>query len=166
MKTTVLLALGYSHELSRGLNCLSSFSFNYTSVAALASMSILYSYGLATGGPAVMVWGWLITSVMTVMAGAALGEICSTYPSAGSVYHWAAKLGEGKAPFWAFVAAWFNLLGEERVKDRLRYVGITPKAPCAMQPALAGNLASIVSTAYGFAEVCRPLPCRTGRGES
>lgn len=60
--------------------------------------------------PAVQVWGWVLTSVMTVLAGAALGEICSTYPTAGSVYHWAAEMDSG--PFWSFVTAWFNFFGE------------------------------------------------------
>lgn len=57
----VLREMGYRHELSRGFTQLSSFSFCYTSVAVLASLSMLYSYGLSTGGPAVMVWGWVST---------------------------------------------------------------------------------------------------------
>lgn len=50
---------------------------------------------------------------MTVLAGASLAEICSTYPSAGSVYHWSAEMGsKAHGPFWAFVTAWFNFLGK------------------------------------------------------
>lgn len=62
----VLREMGYRHELSRGFTRLSSFSFCYTSVAVLASLSMLYSYGLSTGGPAVMVWGWVSALEETV----------------------------------------------------------------------------------------------------
>jgi amino acid transporter len=84
----ILREMGYKQELRRGLNGLMSFSFCFTTVAVLSSISILYGYGLGTGGPAVLIWGWIITSVMTILIGCSMAEICSTYPSAGSVYHW------------------------------------------------------------------------------
>ena len=218
-----------------------SFSFCFTAVAVLSSISILYGYGLSTGGPAVMVrqplrhrwldtanprrtitpaggrpetrarlsgprpvcpcgprvwpfpagvclcsgrqiWGWIITSgkpslqgpalrfvveassaarvvpslggcaapcarlirpathftlclpvfcpyspVMTICIGCAMGEICSTFPSAGSVYHWAGQMGPPEwGPLSSFVCGWFNFLG---------------------------NAAGDASFAYGFANV-------------
>ena len=42
-----------------------------------------------------------------------MAEICSTYPSAGSVYHWAGMLappGQASA-FAAYITGWFNFLG-------------------------------------------------------
>lgn len=36
------------------------------------------SYALKTGGPACLVWGWLLTWGMTVACAFAMGEICST----------------------------------------------------------------------------------------
>ena len=35
-----------------------------------------------------MLWGWVLGSLFTICVGLNLAEICSTYPSAGSVYHW------------------------------------------------------------------------------
>lgn len=35
-------------------------------------------YALKTGGPACLVWGWLLTAVMTIVCALAMGEICST----------------------------------------------------------------------------------------
>jgi amino acid transporter len=69
-----------------------SFSFCFTAVAVISSSSLLFSYGLVTGGPAVMIWGWIIASVFTILVGLSMAEICSSYPSAGSVYHWAGML--------------------------------------------------------------------------
>ena len=41
-----------------------------------------------------------------------MAEICSTYPSAGSVYHWAGQLASKKhAPFFSYITGWFNFLG-------------------------------------------------------
>ena len=41
-----------------------------------------------------------------------LAEICSVYPSAGSVYHWAGMLASKKwAPTVCYITGWFNFLG-------------------------------------------------------
>eukprot|EP00455_Lapot_gusevi_P044400 TRINITY_DN553_c0_g2_i6.p1 TRINITY_DN553_c0_g2~~TRINITY_DN553_c0_g2_i6.p1 ORF type:complete len:382 (+),score=64.56 TRINITY_DN553_c0_g2_i6:133-1278(+) len=104
--------MGYKQELYRGFNAFMSFSFCFTAVACVSSISILFNYGLATGGPAVMVWGWVIASFFTMLVGAAMAEICSTFPSAGSVYHWAGMLASpSAAPFACFITGWFNLFG-------------------------------------------------------
>lgn len=41
-----------------------------------------------------------------------MGEICSAYPSAGSVYHWSAQLVPARyAPLASYVCGWFNFVG-------------------------------------------------------
>jgi amino acid transporter len=41
-----------------------------------------------------------------------MGEICSSYPSAGSVYHWAGMLAPpGYGPLFSYYCGWFNFLG-------------------------------------------------------
>eukprot|EP00475_Leptophrys_vorax_P009803 TRINITY_DN16495_c0_g3_i1.p1 TRINITY_DN16495_c0_g3~~TRINITY_DN16495_c0_g3_i1.p1 ORF type:complete len:551 (-),score=124.44 TRINITY_DN16495_c0_g3_i1:199-1851(-) len=123
----VLAKMGYKQDLFRGFNSFMSFSFCFTAVSVLSSIATLYGYGLATGGPSVLVWGWIISSIFTIFAGMALAEICSSYPSAGSVYHWAGLLAPpGWGPFLSYVTGWFNFLG---------------------------NAAGDASFAYGFASV-------------
>ncbi|KXS21769.1 amino acid transporter [Gonapodya prolifera JEL478] len=57
--------------------------------------------------------GWLIISVLTISNAASMAEICSTYPTAGGLYYWSAKLGgEVWGPFASWVNAWFNLVGQ------------------------------------------------------
>ena len=59
-----------------------------------------------------MMWGWIIGSFFTILVGLAMGEICSSYPSAGSVYHWAGMLAtESTAPIASYIGGWFNFLG-------------------------------------------------------
>jgi amino acid transporter len=108
----ILAKMGYKQELYRGFNAFMSFSFNFTAVAVISSSSLLFSYGLTTGGPAVMIWGWIIASVFTILTGLSMAEICSSYPSAGSVYHWAGMLAsERGARVASYICGWFNFIG-------------------------------------------------------
>jgi amino acid transporter len=69
-----------------------SFSFCFSSIAVITSLCLVIGFGLKTGGPAVMIWGWLIASVFTILTASSMAEICSVYPSAGSVYYWTGML--------------------------------------------------------------------------
>jgi len=59
-----------------------------------------------------MMWGWIIGSFFSILVGLSMAEICSSYPSAGSVYHWAGMLANEKwAPFSSYICGWFNFMG-------------------------------------------------------
>eukprot|EP01036_Dinobryon_divergens_P036791 gene36791-47973_t len=104
--------MGYKQDLHRGLNAFTNFAFGYTEVAALVGVCSLYDYGLSTGGPAWLVWGWVIAFSMTMIVSYSLAEICSAYPSAGSVYHWSGQLAPIKyAPLAAYACGWTNFIG-------------------------------------------------------
>lgn len=108
----VLAKLGYKQELYRGFTGFMNFSFCFTAVSVISSISILFSYGLTIGGPVVMVWGWVIGSFFSILVGLSMAEICSAYPSAGSVYHWAGMLANQKwCPFASYICGWFNFIG-------------------------------------------------------
>ncbi len=51
-----------------------------------------YWLGMVTGGPRVITLGWIIVGFFALLVGMAMGEICSTYPTAGGLYFWSAKL--------------------------------------------------------------------------
>ena len=60
----------------------------------------------------VIVWSWIIGSLLSIVIALSMAEICSTYPSAGSVYTWAGNLASKEyGPFAAYVTGWFNFLG-------------------------------------------------------
>ncbi len=42
----------------------------------------------------------------------AMGEICSSYPTAGGLYYWSAKLARKNGARWSWYTGWFNLLGQ------------------------------------------------------
>ncbi len=108
----LLAKMGYKQELHRGFNGFMNFSFCFTAVSAISGCSLLFAYGLETGGPVVMIWGWIIGSLFSNIVGLSMAEICSSYPSAGSVYHWAGMLANKEwAPFASYLCGWFNFIG-------------------------------------------------------
>ena len=84
--------LGYAQELRRRMSGFSNFAVSFTIISILSGCLTLYGYGMNTGGPAIIVWGWPIVGIMTLFVGLAMAEVCSSFPTAGGLYYWAAKL--------------------------------------------------------------------------
>jgi amino acid permease (GABA permease) len=108
--------LGYAQELHRGMGWFSNFAVSFTIISILTGGITTYYLGMVAGGPRVIIWGWLFVGLMVLLVGAGMAEVCSSYPTAGGLYYWAAKLApEGKAPVWSWFTGWFNLLGQVAV---------------------------------------------------
>jgi len=114
--TERLHELGYAQELLRRMSGFSNFAVSFTIISILSGCLTLYGFGMNTGGPAVLTLGWPIVGVLVTIVGLAMAEVCSSYPTAGGLYYWSAKLApEGKAPAWSWFTGWFNLLGQVAV---------------------------------------------------
>lgn len=114
--TRRLNELGYAQELKRGMGWFSNFAVSFTIISILTGGITTYYLGMLAGGPIVIIWGWLLVGGMVTLVGAAMAEVCSSYPTAGGLYYWSAKLApEGKAPIWSWFTGWFNLLGQVAV---------------------------------------------------
>jgi amino acid permease (GABA permease) len=107
--------LGYAQELRRGMSAFSNFAVSFTIISILSGCLTLYGFGMNTGGPVVIVWGWPIVGIMTLFVGLAMAEVCSSYPTAGGLYYWAAKLARRNAAAWSWFTGWFNFLGQVAV---------------------------------------------------
>ena len=82
----------------------------------------LFTYGLHTGGPGVMTIGWIIVSFFTLIVGTAMAEILSSIPTSGGPYFWAYMLApQDRAPFFAWVTGWFNLIGQIAVTTAIDF---------------------------------------------
>ncbi|MEE1829706.1 amino acid permease [Streptomyces sp. SP17KL33] len=103
-----LRQLGYDNELSRRMSPFGNVAISATVICVLAGCMSLFGYGLAHGGPAVMVWGWVIIGFFTLLLGLSLADVTSRYPTSGGLYFMAHHLG---GPRWAFGVGWLNLLG-------------------------------------------------------
>jgi amino acid permease (GABA permease) len=113
--TRRLHELGYAQELRRGMSAFSNFAVSFTIISILSGCLTLYGFGMNTGGPALIVWGWPIVGVMTLFVGLAMAEVCSSYPTAGGLYYWSAKLARRNAGAWSWFTGWFNFLGQVAV---------------------------------------------------
>jgi amino acid permease (GABA permease) len=108
--------LGYAQELHRGMGWFSNFAVSFTIISILTGGITTFYLGMDAGGPAVIVWGWLAVGGMCLLVGAAMAEICSSFPTAGGLYYWSAKLApRGRAAVWSWFTGWFNLLGQVAV---------------------------------------------------
>ncbi|MGY1600930.1 amino acid permease [Geodermatophilus sp. SYSU D00815] len=107
--------LGYAQELRRHMSGFSNFAVSFTIISILSGCLTLYAFGMNTGGPAVIVWGWPIVGIMVVFVGLAMAEVCSSYPTAGGLYYWAAKLAPRNPGAWSWFTGWFNFLGQVAV---------------------------------------------------
>ncbi|HEY3867744.1 MAG TPA: amino acid permease [Actinocrinis sp.] len=107
--------LGYAQELSRTMSGFSNFAVSFTIISILSGCLTLYGYGMNTGGPALITWGWPIVGLMTLVVGLAMAEVCSSFPTAGGLYYWSAKLAGSNAAAWSWFTGWFNFLGQVAV---------------------------------------------------
>jgi amino acid permease (GABA permease) len=107
--------LGYAQELARRMSGFSNFAVSFTIISILSGCLTLYQFGMNTGGPVMIIWGWPIVGAFTLMVGLAMAEVCSSYPTAGGLYYWSAKLARRNAAAWSWFTGWFNFLGQVAV---------------------------------------------------
>ncbi|GGZ05852.1 amino acid permease [Streptomyces poonensis] len=104
----VLQALGYKPVLARRMSGFGNYAISFSVICPLAGCLTLFGFGLNTGGPAVMMWGWVIIGFLTLLVALSLAEVTSAYPTSGGLYYMAHQLG---GPRWGWFTGWFNLLG-------------------------------------------------------
>ncbi|HEX5405662.1 MAG TPA: amino acid permease [Pseudonocardiaceae bacterium] len=110
-----LRQLGYAQELRRTLSGFSNFAVSFTIISILSGCLTLYGVGLNTGGPVALIWGWPLVGAFVVLVGLGMAEVCSSYPTAGGLYYWAAKLAPRHSAAWSWFTGWFNVLGQVAV---------------------------------------------------
>ncbi len=104
--------LGYAQELLRRMSGFSNFAISFTIISILSGALTLYLFAMNTGGPVVMSIGWPLVGLFVTLVGLSMAELASSFPTAGGLYYWSAKLAERNAPAWSWFTGWFNLLGQ------------------------------------------------------
>ncbi|NUP50605.1 MAG: amino acid permease [Catenulispora sp.] len=103
-----LRAIGYEPVLSRRMSGFGNFAISFSIISILSGCMTLFGFGMATGGPRVMVWGWVGVTLAVLLIGLSLAEVTSVYPTSGALFFMAHRLG-GKG--WGWITGWLNLLG-------------------------------------------------------
>src|SRR5687767_1515651 len=110
--------LGYAQELFRAMGGFQNFAISFTIISILAGCLTSYYIAFNWGGPIAITWGWLLVGAFCIIVSLAMGEIASTFPTAGGLYYWASKLG---SPAWGWFTGWFNLVGQIAVTAAIGY---------------------------------------------
>lgn len=140
-----LARMGYKQELKRDLGLMQNFGVSFSIISVITGIPSLFLYGLVTGGPAVMVWGWVVVACFTMLVGLAMAEICSAHPTSGGPYFWAAMLSRKKnAALASWITGWFNLLGQVAVTTGISF-----------------GCANFISTACTLGTSFEPTPATT-----
>jgi amino acid transporter len=116
--TEQLHALGYAQELRRGMRTFSNFAVSFTIISILSGCLTLFKFGMLAGGPGVMTLGWLVVGFFVILVALGMAEVASSYPTAGGLYYWAAKLADeagADGARWSWFVGWFNLVGQVAV---------------------------------------------------
>ncbi|PPR02582.1 hypothetical protein CVT24_002154 [Panaeolus cyanescens] len=104
-----LKKLGYKQELkrSRGL-----FHILFTIIAVPFGLSAPLATSLVGGGPATILWGWVLISITTQPLALSLAEICSKYPTSAGAYYWCFRLTSPKRRLLAsWINGWLTMVG-------------------------------------------------------
>jgi amino acid permease (GABA permease) len=107
--------LGYAQELRRHMSGFTNFAVSFTIISILSGCLTLYGTGMTDGGPVIITWGWPFVGLMTMLVGLAMAEVCSSFPTAGGLYYWSAKLAPSNPAAWSWFTGWFNFLGQVAV---------------------------------------------------
>jgi amino acid transporter len=107
-----LHSMGYAQELHRGMSTFSNFAISFSIISILAGGFTSFWLGMVTAGPRVITLGWIIVGFFALLVGMAMGEICSSMPTAGGLYYWSAKLAKKNQARWAWFTGYFNLIGQ------------------------------------------------------
>ena len=74
---------GLKGALRRGLGFLSTSCLGFNTIAVMTGIALVFGEGLSIGGPTVLIWGWIVAFVLTLIVSLSMAEICSAYPMAG-----------------------------------------------------------------------------------
>lgn len=104
----VLHGMGYAQQLARRMGGFSNFAISFSIICILAGGISAFPAAFNAAGPGGAFWIWFIGGALAMTVAFGMGQIASSFPTAGGLYHWSSHLG-GKA--WGWVTAWLNLIG-------------------------------------------------------
>ncbi|KAI6042375.1 amino acid transporter [Pisolithus marmoratus] len=100
-----LQKLGYTQEMSRSRGLLHILFSKSLSACMAYGLAAPIATSLVGGGPAVMVWGWILVSAFTQALALSLAETCSKYPTSAGAYYWCFRLA---SPRYKVLLSWVN----------------------------------------------------------
>ncbi|KAG2757298.1 amino acid transporter [Suillus brevipes Sb2] len=97
--------LGYKQEMTRSRGLVQILFMTLAIMAVPFGLTTPIATSLVGGGPAVIIWGWILVAVLTQTLAFSLAEICSKYPTSAGAYYWCYRLA---SPRTRLLASWIN----------------------------------------------------------
>lgn len=104
--------MGYPRKLTRRFRTFDNFAISFTIINVISGIFSAFGFGMVSGGPLILVFGWIGVSIMVLFVGAAMGEIASAYPTSGALYFSAGKLAKRHRGAWSWYTGWLNFVGQ------------------------------------------------------
>ncbi|BBN07974.1 choline transport protein [Marchantia polymorpha subsp. ruderalis] len=104
--------LGYKQEYRRVMTPFEQWAYTFSYTAPLGFVTGYYGFMYSYGGPVTIIWGFIATAIGTLCMAFAMAEVCSAFPTLGSVYYWVARLvPQQHAPWLSWFVGWLYLVG-------------------------------------------------------
>lgn len=108
----LLHKMGYQPELVRSRSTLHVAFMSFVLASIPYGLATTLYYPLQGGGPAVVIWGWVLVSLIILCVASSLGEITSVYPTAGGVYYQTFMLAPTRfRRIAAYLCGWAYVVG-------------------------------------------------------
>ncbi|KAI0724668.1 APC amino acid permease [Fomitopsis betulina] len=104
---------GYVPSFKREFSNLATISFAFSIMGLCSSVATTFNTPLLTGGPASVVWCWILGACMCFTLGSSIAEIVSAFPTCGGLYTASAQLCPPKhRAIVGWFVGWLNVLGQ------------------------------------------------------
>ncbi|KAL8935475.1 MAG: hypothetical protein Q9216_005403 [Gyalolechia sp. 2 TL-2023] len=107
-----LARLGKKQVLQRNFGFMSMLGFSCTMLVTWEGLLIVFVQGLSNGGPAGLVYGYLLAWVGTLAVFTTMAELASMAPTSSGQYHWVALLAPPFCrKFLSYLTGWLTVAG-------------------------------------------------------
>ncbi|CAI5513588.1 unnamed protein product [Closterium sp. Naga37s-1] len=147
-----LLELGYRQELKRRLGWLEIFGVSVAVMNPYMTAVPFFGFALLQAGPVGVVWPWVVLAPFALCMVLVIAEVCSSLPTSGSLYFWAASLSPPRwKPLVAWVTVWLEVIALSVCASSIAF----PAAQLVQMVVhhMAGS-EDVSSTAFFFALYC------------
>ena len=95
-------------NLTRRMGAFQNFAISFAIICIVAGGITAFPVALSAAAACPSASSGSLGSIFALLVAGAMGQVASSYPTAGGIYHWSSIFG-GSGYGWA--SAWFNLLG-------------------------------------------------------
>lgn len=121
-----LIRLGKKPVLRRNFGFMSMLGFSCTVLTTWEASLNLFQLGFDNGGPAGLLYGFIIVWAGTAAVFASLSELASMAPTAGGQYHWVSMLAPHHSrKFFSYVTGWLTAWGWQANVASVSYISGT-----------------------------------------